>query len=87
MAEELLQPPREGEPGTQEANAGEPTEPMPSPEREGIRLNSLPKLLLPVSPRTWTPRRWQLQQHDAMKMKMWQREALLNCSFYLVAPF
>lgn len=46
MAEELLQPPREGEPGKQEANAGEPTEPMPSPEREGIRLNSLPKLLL-----------------------------------------
>lgn len=47
-----------------------------------------PNCSLPTSPHTWTPQRWQLQQWDVMKIKKnWQREALLSCSFYLVAPF
>lgn len=94
MAEELLQPPREGEPSEQAANAGgtQGAESMPFPEWEVIRLNSLhglPKLLLLISPytsSTWTLQR-QLQQQDLMKIKMCQREALLSWSFYLVAPF
>lgn len=62
----------------------------PSPCLSLSSLSGLPELLLLVpahSSSIWTLQRWQLQQQDLVEIKTWHREALMSCSFYLVAHF
>lgn len=66
-------------------------EPMPSPEREGIRLKSpreLPKRLLLLSTNTSStqtlPR--QLQHQDLIKIKMWHSEGFKRAGLSTHVP-